>query len=132
MEKVHRAVDRIDDPAVGLVAALPHSAFLADEGVAGARLFELLPHDLLGASVRRGDEIGRPLERDLQVLELAEITLERAARLARGLDHHVEEGGAEHGGARLARCPGDVSWVPARWREMRPGVCLQSASTSSA
>src|ERR1700745_3658621 len=34
------------------------------------------------------------------MLELAEIALERAAGLARGLDHHVEKGGAEHGGPR--------------------------------
>src|SRR6478752_589173 len=132
MQKVHRAVDRIDDPAVGLVAALPHSAFLADEGVAGARLFELLPHDLLGASVRRGDEIGRPLERDLQVLELAEITLERAARLARGLDHHVEEGGAEHRGARRRRWP-DKGFLDARaLARDEARVCLRSAATSRA
>ena len=80
-----------------LSAAFARAAFLADEAVAGTRLFELLAHDLLGAPVGRGDEIGRPLERDLQVLDLAEIALERAAGLARGLDHHVEEGGTEHG-----------------------------------
>src|SRR5499427_2567101 len=61
---------------------------------------ELLAQDFLRVPVRGGDEIGRPLERRLQVLDLAKIALERAAGLARGLDHHVEKGGAEHGGPR--------------------------------
>jgi len=63
-------------------------------------MLEFLAQDFLGAPVGSGDEIGRPLERRLQMLDLAEIALERTARLARGLDHHVEEGGAEHGGPR--------------------------------
>src|SRR5260370_12665962 len=61
-------------------------------------MFEFLTQDFLGVPVRGGDEIGRPLERGLQVLDLAEIALERAAGLARGLDQRVEKGGAEHGG----------------------------------
>src|SRR5258708_12965660 len=63
-------------------------------------MFEFLTKDFLGVAVCGGDEIGGPLERGLQVLDLAEIALERAAGLARGLDHHVEKGGAEHGGPR--------------------------------
>ena len=106
VQKIQRAVDRIDDPAVRPVGAFPHPPFLADEAVAGTRLFELLTHDLLGAVVGGGDEIGRPLERYLQVLDLTEIALERAAGLARGLDHHVEEGGAEHG----VRGAGALAW----------------------
>jgi hypothetical protein len=76
-------------------------------------MFEFLTQDFLGVTVRGGDEIGRPLERGLQVLDLAEIALERAAGLARGLDHHIEKGGAEHDGPRSgndgpprwAQCP---------------------------
>src|SRR5262249_23931292 len=83
-----------------LVAAFARAAFLAQETVAGTRMRELLAQDFLRVPVRGGDEIGRPLERRLQVLDLAEIALERAAGLARGLDHHVEKGGAEHGGPR--------------------------------
>src|ERR1700756_2161403 len=63
-------------------------------------MFEFLTQDFLGVPVRGGDEIGWPLERGLQVLDLAEIALERAAGVARGLDHHVEKGRAEHGGPR--------------------------------
>src|SRR5215813_13663542 len=100
VQKIQRAVERIDDPAVSLIAAFARATLLAQKTVAGARMLELVAQDLLGAAVGGGDEIGRPLERRLQVLDLAEIALERAARLARGLDHHVEKGGAEHGGPR--------------------------------
>src|SRR5262245_53033817 len=96
VQKVQRAIDRIDDPAVGLVAALPRAAFLAEETVARTRQFQLLAQDLLRQPVGGSDKIGRPFERDLQVLDLAEVALEPAARLVRGFDHHVEEGGAKH------------------------------------
>ena len=94
--KFDGAVERIDDPGMGLVGALAPAAFLAEEAVARAGCDELLVQDLLGALVGGGDEVRRALERDLQVLDLAEIALERARGLARGLDHDVEEGGAEH------------------------------------
>ena len=60
VQKVQRAVDRIDDPAVGLVAAFPCAAFLAEETVARTRELQLLAQDLLGQPVGGGDEIGRP------------------------------------------------------------------------
>src|SRR5262244_1411443 len=118
VQKIQRAVERIDDPAVSLVAAFARAAFLAQKTVAGTRMLELVAQDFLGAPVGSGDEIGWPLERSLQMLDLAEIALERAARLARGLDHHVEEGGAEHGGPRSGgdgptegpRCPLRRAW----------------------
>src|SRR5262249_4702765 len=52
---------------------------------------------LFRAPVGGGDEIGRSLERYLQMLDLAEVALECATRFARGLDHDVEESRAEHG-----------------------------------
>src|SRR5262249_2021548 len=96
VQKVQRPVDWIDDPAVSLVAALPRAAFLAEETVARTRELQLLAQDLLRQPVGGGDEIGRSFELDLQVLDLAEVAFEPAARLVRSLDHHVEEGGAEH------------------------------------
>ena len=101
VQEVGGAVERIDDPGMGLVGALAAAAFLAEEAVARARLGQLLAQGLLGAPVGGGDEIGRALERHLQVLDLAEVALERAPGLARGLDHDVEEGGAEHGAGRV-------------------------------
>ena len=48
--------------------------------------------DLLGAGVGGADEIGRAFERDLELLDLAEIAREAAAGFARGADHHVHQG----------------------------------------
>ena len=96
VQEVQRAVERIDDPAVGRVAADARSAFLAEEAVARPGELELLTQDLLGTPIRRSHEVGRSLERHLQMLDLAEIAFQHAAGLARGLDHHVEEGGPEH------------------------------------
>src|SRR5208282_5026074 len=79
----------------------PRAAFLAEEAVIRPRLGELLAHDLFGAAVGGGDEIARPLQRHLQVLDLAEIALEAAPGAIGGLDHDVEDGGVmRHGGLR--------------------------------
>ena len=48
---------------------------------------------VLGALVGGGDEIGRALQRDLQIFDFAEVADETASRLARGGDHHVQGGG---------------------------------------
>src|SRR6266702_196735 len=96
VQEVGGAVERIDDPGVALVAALAHAAFLADEAVTGPRLGEILVEDLFGALVGERDEIRRPLQRDLQMLDLAEIALEAAAGAARRLDHDVDSGGIQH------------------------------------
>ena len=61
------------------------------------RLGEVVAQDLLGAAVGGGDEIARPLQRNLQMLDLAEIALEAAAGAPGGFDHDVEDGGVQHG-----------------------------------
>jgi len=81
---------------VALVGALACAAFLADEAVAGPRLGEVLVEDFLGALVGERDEVGRPLQRDLEMLDLAEIALEAAAGAARGFDHDIDSGGIQH------------------------------------
>ncbi len=98
VQKIGRAVERIDDPAMGFVGAFVRAAFLAEEAVIGPRLGELFAHDLLGALVGGGDEIARPLQRNLQLLDLAEIALEAAPGAMRRLDHDVEDGGVKHVG----------------------------------
>ena len=40
VQKIGRAIERVDDPAMGLVAALMGAAFLAEEAVIGPRLGE--------------------------------------------------------------------------------------------
>ncbi len=56
--KIGGAVERIDDPAMGLVGALDGAALLHQKAVAGTRLGELLEQGLLGLDVGGGDEIG--------------------------------------------------------------------------
>ena len=101
MQEIGGAVERIDDPGVGRVGAVVAAAFLAEEAVAGPRLGQLGAQRLLGLAVGGGDEIARALERHLEVLDLAEVALERARGLARGGDHHIDEGGMLHHSARL-------------------------------
>src|SRR6516162_9901836 len=108
VQKVQGAVKRIDDPAMGLVRAFVAAAFLAEEAVARTRRCKLGAQRLLGPTVGRSHEIGGTLERNLQVLELAEIPLERTARFLGGFDHHVEEGGTKH--ARERRKAGVSGW----------------------
>jgi len=83
-----------------LVAAFACAAFFTQKAIPWPRMFELLAQNFLGALIRGGYEVRRPFEGGLQVLDFAKVALERAARLARGLDHHVEEGGAEHDQSR--------------------------------
>ena len=101
VQEIGGAVERIDDPGVRLVGAFAAAAFLADEAVARTRLVEFRVERLLGAAVGGGDEIRRAFERNLQLLDFAEIALERAARFARGGDHHVEQCGVGHGACGL-------------------------------
>src|SRR6516164_1415430 len=96
VQKIGGAVERIDDPGVGFVGALARAAFLADETVARPRLGKVGVEHLFGALVGKRDEIGRPLQRNLQMLDLPEIVLQAAAGAARGLDHDVDEGGVQH------------------------------------
>ena len=98
VQEIGGAVERIDDPAMALVGAGAGAAFLAEKAVGRPRLGQFLVDDLLGAAVGGGDEIARPLERHLQMLDLAEIALEAAPGTARGLDHDIEHGGMQHGG----------------------------------
>jgi hypothetical protein len=97
VKKIRRAVERIDDPTVGLVGAWMRAAFLAEEAVIRPCPGEVGPQNLLGAAIGGGDEIARPLERDLQVFDLAEIALEAFAGAKGGLDHDVEQRGLGHG-----------------------------------
>ena len=97
VQEVGGAVERVDIPGVAFVRTVDPAAFLADERVAGARSHQFVAQCLLGLAVGGGDEIRRPLDGDLQLLDLAEIAIELPRRLACGFHHHVEEGGVLHG-----------------------------------
>src|SRR5277367_4073216 len=92
VQEVGSAVERIDNPGVGLVVAWARAAFLADKAVTGARLGEILVQHLFGALIGQADEVGRSFHRHLKVFDFAEVALEAAAGAARRLDHDVEEG----------------------------------------
>src|ERR1700733_2549501 len=111
VQEIGGAVERSDGPTMALVGAGPGPTFLAEKAVGRPRLGQFLIDDLLGAAVGGGDEIARPLERHLQMLDLAEIALEAAPGAARGLDHDVEDSGMQHGG------PAPVA---ALWRNLFP------------
>src|SRR5262249_58936 len=121
VQEVHGAVERIDNPGVGLVAALAPAPFLANETVTRSPSVDLLPpdpftpplflaieagprprwgaplaQDLSGGAAGGGHKFGRPLERPLQLLDLAEVALGGPPGFASGLDHPVEGGGGEH------------------------------------
>ncbi len=91
VQEVGGAVERVDDPAMGLVVADDLAALLHQEAVAGARLRQLAVDDLLGLVVGGGDEVARALDRNLQLLDLAEVAGEAAAGLAGGGDHDVHQ-----------------------------------------
>src|SRR5262249_3475674 len=105
-----------------------------EEAVAGPRLGEFGAHRLLGAMVGGGDEVGRALERDLQLLDLAEVAPQPARSLARGGDHDVEEGGLQHC-ALLTRLPGRArprshGGLAARTSSHGLAACSAAARTS--
>ena len=96
MQEIGRAVERIDDPAVAAILAGDLAALLGQEPVGGTRLAEFGDQRLVGAVVGGRDEVARPLQRDLQVLDLAEVAGESAAGLEHGLDHDVHQRRAGH------------------------------------
>ena len=103
VQEVGGAVQRVDDPGVGLVGPLDQAALLAKEAVAGAGLGQRFEDHLLGLEVGGGDEIGRRLFGHLQLAEFAEIAVEAARRLARGVAHHLQEGGLGAHGVKRSR-----------------------------
>src|SRR3546814_4008367 len=69
VEKVRRAVDRIDDPArLGRIAR-DRAALLHQEAPLGAGVAELLHYRLLGALVGHGHDVGSPLAADLHFFD---------------------------------------------------------------
>jgi len=101
VEEIRGAVERIDDPGVAGVGPRVTAAFLAEEAVARPGPAQFGFERLFGLAIGGGDEIARPLERHLEVFDLAEVTLERARGLASRRDHDVEEGGVLHYSARF-------------------------------
>ena len=86
------AVQGIDHPALLTILARDHAALLQEEAEGRPRSIELTAQDLLGAPVGGADEITRPLDRHLKILDLAEVADQMPRRLVHGLDHHGDVG----------------------------------------
>ena len=91
VEIVGGAVQGIDDPACAGVHAGDDTALFHQKAELRSRPVQLVIEDLLGAAVGLADEIGRPLARDLQLLDFAEVAAKPARRLHRGRDHDIDE-----------------------------------------
>lgn len=85
VQEVGGAVQRVDDPAAGRILARLFAGFLADPAIVRPCGAQFFLDDALGLAVGAADEVARALDRDLKVLDLAEVLDEAAARLARGL-----------------------------------------------
>ena len=81
--------------------ALDLAAFLEQHAPVRAGVAQLLDDRLLGALVGHGDEVGRPLAADLQLLDLAEVAAKARRRLARGALHDGDQAGM--GDHRISR-----------------------------
>ena len=97
VHEVGGAVERIDHPLVRRIAARHPAALLHQESELRPCSRQFPMQDFFRAPVGGGDEISRPLDRDLEILQLAEIADQRARRFARGGDHDGDERRAEHG-----------------------------------
>jgi hypothetical protein len=89
VQEVGCAVKRIDDPCVGLIAALDQAALFADKAIARAHSHQLFKQDLFGLYVCGRDIVARPLFGDLQLGHFAKITCQATRRLANGVDHNL-------------------------------------------
>ena len=114
VQEVRRPVQRIDDPAMLGIAAGDGAALLHQEAVVGPAVLQLLAQDLLGLVVGGGDEIARPLDGDLKLLDLAEIAAQPSRRLVGGPGHHIDECGAGRHGFR-GLSPSRVRRSCCRW-----------------
>ena len=85
VEEIGGAVERVDDPAMVRVGALGLAAFLEQQPVARPGALQLGLQRALGAQIGGRDKIAGPLDRDLQLLDLAEIALEPRAALSAAL-----------------------------------------------
>ena len=92
VQEVAGTVQRVDDEPVLGEAPFAEPALLGQDRKVRPGLAQLLDEHLLGPPVGGRDEVGRPLHRPLQLLDLAEIAGECAGRLHDGTDHDFQVG----------------------------------------
>ena len=82
VQEVGRAVERVDDPAVVRRRRAPSAPLSSSrKAVVGPGAGSAPARILLGAAVGGGDEVARALDRDLELLDLAEVAHEVAGGL---------------------------------------------------
>ena len=101
MEKICRAVERVDNPAM-LTAGIHQSSFFHKEGVSGPRLVETVAQNFLRLQVSLGHKVSRPLAGNLKVFDLTKVTGEGSSGLGNGGYHDVEKSGTGHGRSCVA------------------------------
>ena len=123
VQEIGRAVERIDDPAMMRVAALGGAAFLEQQAIAGAGPRQFVLQRALGSEVGGRDEFARPLDRDLQLLDLAEIADQAARRFQSGVRHHIDHRRAyRHGGSAPDSCVAPAAQSLARSTKLPSAV----------
>jgi hypothetical protein len=101
VEKVGRAVERVDQPARLVGVASDGAGFLEQHAPVRTGVAEFLAQHLLAALVGHRHEIGRALARDLQRVDFVEVTAQPRRGPARGLFHDGNQGGTKcHQSAR--------------------------------
>ena len=137
VQKIGGAIERIDDPGVGLVGAFAAAAFFAEKAIAA-----VWPSSIRrAASPRRG---GRrpirnspgPFNETCSFSSSPKSRLRAARGLARGGDHDIEQSGMLHGACGLpvmarvvkgGRAPRStaISWRPCRRRRALPAFACR-------
>ena len=90
MQKIRRAIQRVNNPAPGWVSPLSFAPFFGNPAIGWARLQQLVSDNLLSGNIGLGDKITHAFYRHLQIFNLLKILNQRPACLAGGLHHNVQ------------------------------------------
>jgi hypothetical protein len=96
VDEIGRAIDGVDNPAIGLVGAFDHAALFTQKAIAGARFAQLFKQDFFSLEISSGYKIGRALFCQLQIFNFTEISADGFASIARARSGATSQ--------RLMRC----------------------------
>ena len=105
MQKVCRAIKRVDDPAAGWVLPFDLGALFAQETIGRTRFHEFFANNLLRVQISACHKIARPFDADLELFDLSKILQKRAARFSGSFYHYVKIGTALHGSTPIKLKP---------------------------
>ena len=93
VQEICRAVEWVDDEAVGFIRAVNFALLFHKKAVAGTITAQVLKDNFFGRFIGFGDKIRWAFARNLQMLSLAKITQQRTRRLTRRRLHDSHKGG---------------------------------------